>query len=339
MLGGALVNFHLGLSHFRLNHKGKSRSWLLNREPSETSAFHQRFPWGTEKWQTRLCSLGSSHRCGLLGAGLLRWLRSARQVEEQMMLRKILPLAFLHNPCQPVCPPRPSCYQGNTALILAERTLPSSAFQETATSHPHVHCGLTVPLFPTGPFPEPSNTTKKPPHFSVPKDKLSLLRCHSPPNHSTVTLPANSVPLSLGQFLCLSWSFMTLTCLKYTGWLFCGMSFRMGLCNASSCLRSGFTFLPVTPFLVYHIRGCMMSTRAVNDVLMPISRLRWFWQVSPLCAYCFPFIINEYLVGICRGAGSPHTSVHRFWYPLMTLDRNDDYRGCFPNGGFLFPRF
>ena len=163
MLGRALVNFHLGLSHFRLNHKGKSRSWLLNREPSETSAFHQSFPWGTEKWQTRLCSLGSSHRCRLLGAGLMQWLMSARQEEEQMMLRKILPLAFLHNPCQPVGPPWPSCYQGNTALILAERTLPSSAFQETAISHPHIRCGLTVHLFPTGHFPEPSNTTKKPP--------------------------------------------------------------------------------------------------------------------------------------------------------------------------------
>ena len=181
MLGRALVNFHLGLSHFRLNHKGKSRSWLLNREPSETSAFHQSFPWGTEKWQTRLCSLGSSHRCRLLGAGLMQWLMSARQEEEQMMLRKILPLAFLHNPCQPVGPPWPSCYQGNTALILAERTLPSSAFQETAISHPHIRCGLTVHLFPTGHFPEPSNTTKKPPHFPVPKDKLFLLHCHSPP--------------------------------------------------------------------------------------------------------------------------------------------------------------
>lgn len=182
MLGGALVNFHLGLSHFRLNHKGKSRSWLLNREPSETSAFRQRFPWGTEKWQTRLCSLGSSHRCGLLGAVLLRWLRSARQVEEQMMLRKILPLAFLHNPCQPVCPPWPSCYQGNTALILAERTLPSSAFQETATSHPHIHCGLTVPLFPTGPFPEPSNTTKKPP--TSPYQRISSPYSAVPPPQS-----------------------------------------------------------------------------------------------------------------------------------------------------------
>lgn len=208
MLGGALVNFHLGLSHFRLNHKSKSRFWLLNREPSETSAFHQRFPWGTEKWQTRLCSLGSSHRCGLLGAGLLQWLRSAQQVEERMMLRKILPLAFLHNPCQPVCPPWPSCYQGNTALILAERTLPSSAFQETATSHPHIHCGLTVPLFPTGPFPEPSNTTKKPPQFSVPKDKLSLLRCDSPPitalSHYLQTLSL-WVWDSFSVFLGLSW--------------------------------------------------------------------------------------------------------------------------------------
>ena len=80
----------------------------------------------------------------------------------------------------------------------------------------------------------------------------------------------------------------------------------MGLCNVSSCLYSGLIFLLIIPFSVHRIRRCMMSTCAVNDVLMPITWLRWFWQVSPLYADCSPFVINKYFTGIYKYDGSVH---------------------------------
>ena len=99
---------------------------------------------------------------------------------------------------------------------------------------------------------------------------------------------------------------MTLTFCKDTGQLFYRMPFKMGLCNVSSCLYSGLRFLLIIPFSVHRIRRCMMSTCAVNDVLMPITWLRWFWQVSPLYADCSPFVINKHFTGIYKYDGSVH---------------------------------
>ena len=146
-------------------------------------------PWGSHKESDTTRHAGT-HCYRSQGNGLGQ---SAWQEEEQMMLKKSLPLPFYIRSVSLFAlsgllvtrATAESAWEGATLLCLPRNC------QSPLSQSPWPHSVL----FPTGSLPEPSNPTKKVPRFPMPRDKLFLFHCCCPPQSPPVTLPTN--PLTI----------------------------------------------------------------------------------------------------------------------------------------------
>ena len=137
-------------------------------------------PWGSHKESDTTRHAGT-HCYRSQGNGLGQWLRSAWQEEEQMMLKKSLPLPFYIRSVSLFAlsgllvtrATAESAWEGATLLCLPRNC------QSPLSQSPWPHSVL----FPTGSLPEPSNPTKKVPRFPCQGISSSCSTVAAHPNH------------------------------------------------------------------------------------------------------------------------------------------------------------
>lgn len=137
------------------------------------------------------------------------------------------------------------------------------------------------------------------------------------------------VSLNLEQLLSLSLSFMTLTFLKATNQLFCGLSLTWGLSNVSLRLDSGDVF---SMGIITEVMRCSFPGIRSGGTLCWFVQLLVMYNIDQLVkdvftqlihskVIIFPFVINRQLVvGLCKHLRSTKLSP----LVLASIDNSSD---------------